>query len=100
MPPPPQLSIAYFQLVLAARPCLYCHRCPPQNNAIKTLLAVMESHQDTDIIDRIMVKIANPPEVLVSLLTYLRQNRYVRIQSYMQRLIDISQLEPKYTQVV
>ncbi|XP_064398624.1 inositol 1,4,5-trisphosphate receptor type 2-like isoform X2 [Halichondria panicea] len=36
-----------------------------KNNAIKTLLAVMESHQDTDIIDRIMVKIANPPEVLI-----------------------------------
>ena len=34
---------------------------PPllQNNASKALLAVMESHQDPDIIDRILVKIGS-----------------------------------------
>ena len=36
-----------------------------KNNASKTLLAVMESHQDSDIIERIMLKIGNP-ELLVS----------------------------------
>ncbi len=62
----PKVSIACISTHVSRPPLYYCHCFPPQNNAIKTLLAVMESHQDTDIIDRIMVKIANPPEVLVS----------------------------------
>lgn len=36
-----------------------------QNNASKTLLAVMESHQDMEILERILVKIGSP-ETLVS----------------------------------
>ena len=36
-----------------------------KSNASETLLAVMESHQDMDIMDRILVKIGNP-ECLVS----------------------------------
>lgn len=35
-----------------------------QNNASKALLAVMESHQDMEIVDRIYVKIGSP-ELLV-----------------------------------
>ncbi len=35
-----------------------------KSNASKTLLAVMESHQDMDIIDRIMVKIGNPDSLV------------------------------------
>ncbi len=31
-----------------------------KSNASQTLLAVMESHQDVEIIDRILVKIGNP----------------------------------------
>ena len=31
-----------------------------QNNASKMLLAVMESHQDMDIVERILVKIGSP----------------------------------------
>ena len=37
-----------------------------QNNASKMLLAVMESHQDMDIVERILVKICSP-ETLVCL---------------------------------
>jgi len=35
-----------------------------KSNASKTLLAVMESHQDMDIIDRIMLKIGNPDSLV------------------------------------
>lgn len=35
-----------------------------KNNAVKTLLAVLESHQDSDIIDRILIKIGNPDALL------------------------------------
>ena len=33
---------------------------PPQGNASKMLLAVTESHQDMDIVERILVKIGSP----------------------------------------
>ena len=35
-----------------------------KSSAIKTLLAVMESHQDSDIIDRILVKIGSPDQLV------------------------------------
>jgi len=35
-----------------------------KSNACKTLLAVMESHQDMDIIDKIMLKIGNPDSLV------------------------------------
>ena len=35
-----------------------------KSSAIKTLLAVMESHQDSDIIDRILVKIGSPEQLV------------------------------------
>ena len=35
-----------------------------KSNASQTLLAVMESHQDMDIIDRILVKIGNPDSLV------------------------------------
>ena len=35
-----------------------------KSNASETLLAVMESHQDMDIMDRILVKIGNPESLV------------------------------------
>lgn len=35
-----------------------------KSSAIKTLLAVMESHQDSDIVDRILVKIGSPDQLV------------------------------------
>ena len=36
----------------------------PQDNASKTLLAVMESHQDMEIVDRILLKIGTPDQLV------------------------------------
>lgn len=35
-----------------------------KSNASETLLAVMESHQDTDIVERILVKIGSPDSLV------------------------------------
>ena len=47
-----------------------------KSSAIKTLLAVMESHQDSDIIDRILVKIGSPDQLVGIHVLQKKKNTY------------------------
>ena len=58
---------------------MYMYMYVSQNNASKALLAVMESHQDMEIVDRIYMKIGSPDQLVSPVLKFKSFTGHLRI---------------------